>query len=1600
MSGRNSNHGTENGAGHESTRERINNPRTAASITPTSDQQQQQQEQEQELAPLPEIDNATHIVVEHHRAGTVRTHVYCSKDGKPSLLGHEIPDTTAIANNSFKEVFESGLEDKMKALKTLVKDSLDQTTKASLDTVDSLKLAVVESEERLMAQVSLATTNAIEQQIKTDVVPKLDSIERLLLAGGVNRKKESSVQSGTTSPHSEHSGASLEPFDRRLPPDQEPPGENAEADEEPNEHAGANTTTAMAVLERLSSQMDDLCRVVIDGDTSLSNAQENLDPEMAARVEAMQEQLLSMSEPEPAEPAQPPVPDRIDELLQMVTRNQETLEATAAAATELTVQQEQTRKEDDEAWKTSLKELLASHQTGPGGFDANLLALENGFKNMDAGFQDWTKTHRMSLNVYLKYMYMVFKSTKGVEIRIESALEDVRAQALMEPERRAEFSNYLQAIRSDIFVVLSTLPESIVSAMKRSQEPVIPEGLPEGREKAIDSQPLMDRSGPGSDSASLAPVRSIVATVAVEVTPPDADVVPVVEAELPKSDPAIERLVLTVESIRASIASMVEKNSELVAPPTQAPMPTSRDIQDSVIVDPEAPEPPPREPTVGDRLRAVEEQLATAAARAATAEIEVPIEFSVTAAGRDPVRAPLPPLPIQRGNPNPGPSPGYLGQSESAAAFTTAAAANASDPYADESKTEIVEEQGPSQAVEEITAAAFLPPRPDFLEELESVSKSLTELLHIISEGQTHMHQEMQREFLRVIHTIKSSETEEDRAQKAEVERRARIGEIDAERFQVAEEKRIKEEQEAAYKAAEERTLALDRISMIPNLMNSLEGVNYHLGQKSDNATAEIRERLNVLNTGTAVVEGHVVACLNKVQLIVDGNIQDSSVLNEIKYQIEEFDAKLERTIRNDDDALKVQVAEAIKKTEDVIVLVEDVKKISEKSLSVQEELQKQIGEWHQKQDEGIEALGIKHGESWEVWHKKHDEEWQAWKQTHEDSIGNLINLHDRKDLSFLEHVEARRGHHEELQGWHKIHDDRLEELERHRCHCCMPEPLPDSDPAVEADGQSVTGGTAPCARTIDCCGGDVGDINPCTRRVRELLEEFLKQILPGYGPETTTVLPHSTSGAIASELRDIEGTGVEGDPTEDRPTSPGLSFTTRNTSGVIVPEPSIHATTIHPTDSLHPDVIPRGEAATYHGAVDPLLEGTNVAEAAHVATEDPAEGSAEVVERSLPTPSIQVPLPQALYDLLRPFFHPESDVLVTRTKELEDLQSMFKSSEKEWQDNEDRLLTTIKEQNREIGKLRQRMDQIRVDLDSATQETLNLCKMGLGLKPDLSRVAPAPAVESSDESSDNASEHSESPQPEMIPHLSLMSEASASLRQALDETSAQRGVIHEEISMLENKKELLLQEVAILGRQCFELSSTPTPVAAAAIAPQVETVAEAHSQGDGPETREPVDDDHDPEYVTEDENGRSRGRGSRANRSRPQSVLGGNASVGGVSITPTGNVPGSRANVATSARSNRDQKRQAVYRRGHSRARAMESSSLYLQDRVPQLEADVKICQDGVQSETLLSSKTVLTDEQFERIRSSRAEAGIEQNTDDVWSLKFDVRVKMVPNP
>lgn len=908
---------------------------------------------------------------------------------------------------------------------------------------------------------------------------------------------------------------------------------------------------------------------------------------------------------------------------------------------------------------------------------------------------------------------MVYKSTKGLENSIEAALMDVRAQAFMEPERRAQFSTDLQAIRSDISTVLDTLPETIASAIKRSQEPVIAEELPDasGGEGSIHPQPQTDRSGPeGSESVFLVPGSNDESAAAEEGIAQE-DVEPFVEAET-TPNPVIEKLVLTVENLQANIVSMIERYgelAELIASTPQAPTPPPRDSPVSVVItEPETSDLPPRAPTVEERLSAVEGQLTTAARTA-----EPLTGSSASESGEDPTEAPLPPLPILRGNPNPGPSRGYFGSPALDPAAASSATAESSGPAAEESKTEMVEDQESSEA-EEFTAATFPSSGPNFLEELREMNRGLTELLNHVSEGQTHMRREMQLEFVRVIDTIKPPETEEDRIRKREDENMRVLEDerrvVEAQQFRIAEGTRIAEEETAASKAAEERILALDRISMIPDLMPSLEAVNQNLELKAEALTIEVRDGMSELMASTAAVDGHIMACLSKVQLVVDGNIQDSTVVNETKFLVEGFGARLQESIdanASDGEVLKAQVAEAIKKTENVIVLVEDVKRISEQSLTVQEELQKQIGEWHQKHDEGIEVLGIKHGESWEAWNRKHDN----WRETHGDSISSLFSLHDRQYRSLRDYNETRQGHHEELQGWHRIHDGRLEELEKRHCHCCMPAPIPDVDLSVEADGnEDVTGGITPRALPTDCCGGDIGNTDPCTRRIRGVIEEFLKQILPGFDREAASILSHSTPGVLATEPRGLGGAGVDGenDPSEERSSSPSLSFTTRNTSGVIVPEPNLQTTTTGPADSLHPDVIPRDEAASNHDVFDPTTEGVvHDATAAHVTTETPAEGSIHSAERSLPAPLIQGLLPQALYDQLRPFFRPESIELATRTNELENLREKLDTSQKEWEDNQDRLYTTIQNNNRELDELRSERQQMEEDF-SACQSRWN----------------------------------------------------------------------------------------------------------------------------------------------------------------------------------------------------------------------------------------------------------------------------------------------------
>jgi hypothetical protein len=155
----------------------------------------------------------------------------------------------------------------------------------------------------------------------------------------------------------------------------------------------------------------------------------------------------------------------------------------------------------------------------------------------------------------IEYMYMVFKSTKGVESRIDTALEDVRAQAAMEPENRLQLSNDLKALRSEIAIALDSLPDAVVSALSRSHGPTVLEGHPGRGDESIPAKAAMARSGSEPDAAAVSAVLDASQLHSEE---------PSVEAtEESKPDPVMERLTFIVETLQSGIASLVEKYGDL-----------------------------------------------------------------------------------------------------------------------------------------------------------------------------------------------------------------------------------------------------------------------------------------------------------------------------------------------------------------------------------------------------------------------------------------------------------------------------------------------------------------------------------------------------------------------------------------------------------------------------------------------------------------------------------------------------------------------------------------------------------------------------------------------------------------------------------------------------------------------------------------------------------------------------------------------------------------------------------------------------------------------------------------------------------------------------
>lgn len=261
--------------------------------------------------------------------------------------------------------------------------------------------------------------------------------------------------------------------------------------------------------------------------------------------------------------------------------------------------------------------------------------------------------------------------------------------------------------------------------------------------------------------------------------------------------------------------------------------------------------------------------------------------------------------------------------------------------------------------------------------------------------------------------------------------------------------------------------------------------------------------------------------------------------------------------------------------------------------------------------------------------------------------------------------------------------------------------------------------------------------------------------------------------------------------------------------------------------------------------------------------------------------------------------------------------------------------------------------------------------------------------------------DHSEDPTT-LSHRCHLMREAAEQLRQSVDEAKDQYLMLRTEVSALEDQRTALLHEVAQLRATAQAL---PQP-----LTPHVAPPPSVSSRRTGVRARGERETGSDDESVqaankeVDEEEHVQVGESTRKGRSRPASMIGSGSRQGSASITSGG------GSVAGTTRSGRPTTRRlgknVVYSRSQSQgASKYQPREVYARSRVPQLEADIKICKDGLLSETLLSSKTVLTEEQFEKVQKAKKgeneEEGEEEKEEEVvWSLACSFNVRMVPPP
>ncbi|KAG0265536.1 hypothetical protein BG011_004564 [Mortierella polycephala] len=1436
--------------------------------------QGQDQDQDQNRSMVTNIETATHIVVEHHRSGTVQTHIFASKDGQPSMKGHTIPDTA-----NMEDAFESVVKNNTQT----VLDSIQNSKDESHDDALALTNTIIEN----ASHASEVTAAMIENHIRTDVVPHLDKIEKLLLL-----QTQSVIGS---------SPDSLSHIDLSTIAETLDPGASVrsavglEAVGSPQGNRTDPDAASNGILDKLTAvegQVDAMYKYIIEGqlplDLTVEDLSRGIDPNRAPGASSDVNEATTTNDPNRADDeAMARFNAMRDEMLNFPNLTQYQLEAMSehqeadaeveprmndiSTGSENAGQQQWLREE--EKWRTILAEMMAKQGEDIGNLDTKYMATDSEFKQMQFDFKDWRKTHQQSLAVYLKYMYHVFKRTANVDDRIHEVLTNVNERSAFDEEQRQRFSADLASMRADIVAVLTSLPEALLSAMKQSEERVpetpAPQDTPTsaaGGGDAASLQPTGARPLHGPGSRRLGEPLPVPAEDS-DNNPSQEDTDPPAPSSPIQPEQPMEKLVQTMETLQASIASMTEKYGELMAsvaplPPTPAPVPLSGDKPEDSAPTQESPD--------SDQFKTIVDHLENITKMIAPAPDTAP---DTAPAPESSIAPTIPPA-------FPAPAPGYGPLSNMATTLnarefpSTPGSVQAGQPSATAGSTR---EQQP-------TGAGPIP-GPDFFQELQLISRNLGDFVNFVTtttarldEGHTFLHHAILSGFQRVLDTINPSKSEAEEAKES---------------------KELADEEEEAKKKEEERVLALERISMLPQMTESLEGMNYHYTGRLNEVIREVQE----IRNANLALHSNMESCHIDVRNVLQGCIQDSSVLAGINGHAEmlvnsqrDVMAQLTEVSKTAAD-MNAQATEINGATKDAKSVADEIKASSEKTLIHQEAFETKVVTWHQR----------------------HDETWKTWQEKHAATATNLHSWHDKHDQDLRDLDDWRIQHDSELILWHKAHDERLQKLESRQFHCCIP--------SVSGAGEPGLTATESCSRLHEARAlpNDSGDIatnedDPIRQRGQVLFDQLLRAIMPKDNERCITCGNLFVSEGAASVR-------TPGD-SDTEPPLPEVPVTEDETRSV-------------------------GAAPTYQEFYELLR--------AHFLGEGGEHGSApsasvspavfDMVKRELMEFQIKyAELQQSSQDELG-----KAEYLLGRTsQDLNAVRSEKARLEQEYemqtrlmvQDFENQRTRLEEELTQEKAKVARKTQKLK---DANTSFIRQLYGESLGMDPAATR----------DPAADNDNDI-ESGEALVIPRYSLMNEAAQDLRETLNEFKAQQAELQHGIRELQEKKASILEDIAKTEGGCSCLMpKADDEQRSKGMARAGGSVETDISQAEGPQN-----------VVTEDENMYTNADNDR---------VGGDRS------------PLRPSSWRNSRGPNRQQRRKS---RGVSVAPS-KSRSRRGDEKLPHLETEILLVENGVAKRTLFQNSTILTETEFEKI-CEQSSGNDPKEADNVWSLNCDFKVQM----